>query len=197
MDLPGYRLPGPPDQAAIEAAAALIVRARRPVLYVGGGVVKSDSHEQLLRLAELVQAPVTTTLMARGAFPDSHPLALGMPGMHGTYPAVAALQEADLVVALGARFDDRVTGKLASFAPKAKIVHADIDPAEIGKNRAGRGDRRRPAADDDPAGRRGRGAISRGAAPTPRCGWPRWTAGSSSSRCATPRTATARSSRST
>ena len=136
MDLPGYRLPGPPDQAAIEAAAALIVRARRPVLYVGGGVVKSDSHEHLLRLAELVQAPVTTTLMARGAFPDSHPLALGMPGMHGTYPAVAALQEADLVVALGARFDDRVTGKLAAFAPRARIVHADIDPAEIGKNRA-------------------------------------------------------------
>ncbi len=136
MDLPGYRLPGPPDQAAIEAAAALIVLARRPVLYVGGGVVKSDSHEHLLRLAELVQAPVTTTLMARGAFPDSHPLALGMPGMHGTYPAVAALQEADLVVALGARFDDRVTGKLAAFAPRARIVHADIDPAEIGKNRA-------------------------------------------------------------
>jgi acetolactate synthase I/II/III large subunit len=136
MDLPGYRLPGPPDPAAIEAAAALIVRARRPVLYVGGGVVKSDSHEQLMRLAELVQAPVTTTLMARGVFPDSHPLALGMPGMHGTYPAVAALQEADLVVALGARFDDRVTGKLAAFAPRARIVHAEIDPAEIGKNRA-------------------------------------------------------------
>jgi acetolactate synthase-1/2/3 large subunit len=136
MDLPGYRLPGPPDQAAIEAAAALIVRARRPVLYVGGGVVKSDSHEHLMRLAELVQAPVTTTLMARGAFPDSHPLALGMPGMHGTYPAVSALQEADLVVALGARFDDRVTGRLDAFAPRAKIVHADIDPAEIGKNRA-------------------------------------------------------------
>ena len=136
MDLPGYRLPGPPDQAAIEAAAALIVRARRPVLYVGGGVVKSDSHDHLRRLAELVQAPVTTTLMARGAFPDGHPLALGMPGMHGTYPAVAALQEADLVVALGARFDDRVTGKLDSFAPRARIVHADIDPAEIGKNRA-------------------------------------------------------------
>jgi acetolactate synthase I/II/III large subunit len=135
MDLPGYRLPGPPEQAAIEAAAALLVRAQRPVLYVGGGVVKSDSHEQLRRLAELVQAPVTTTLMARGAFPDSHPLALGMPGMHGTYPAVAALQEADLVVALGARFDDRVTGKLAAFAPRARIVHADIDPAEIGKNR--------------------------------------------------------------
>jgi acetolactate synthase I/II/III large subunit len=135
MDLPGYRLPGPPDQAAIEAAARMLLRARRPVLYVGGGVIKSDTHAELLRLAELAQAPVTTTLMARGAFPDSHPLALGMPGMHGTYPAVAALQEADLVVALGARFDDRVTGKLDAFAPRARIVHADIDPAEIGKNR--------------------------------------------------------------
>ncbi|HEY2314498.1 MAG TPA: acetolactate synthase large subunit [Streptosporangiaceae bacterium] len=135
MDLPGYRLPGPPDQAAIEAAAVMLLQARRPVLYVGGGVIKSDSHGDLLRLAELAQAPVTTTLMARGAFPDKHPLALGMPGMHGTYPAVAALQEADLVVALGARFDDRVTGQLAAFAPRARIVHADIDPAEIGKNR--------------------------------------------------------------
>ncbi len=135
MELPGYRLPGPPDQAAIEAAARMLLQARRPVLYVGGGVVKSDSHAELFRLAELAQAPVTTTLMARGAFPDSHPLALGMPGMHGTYPAVAALQEADLVVALGARFDDRVTGKLDTFAPRARIVHADIDPAEIGKNR--------------------------------------------------------------
>ncbi len=135
MDLPGYRLPGPPDRAAIEAAAALILQARRPVLYAGGGVIKSNSHAQLIRLAELAQAPVTTTLMARGAIPDTHPLALGMPGMHGTYPAVSALQEADLVVALGARFDDRVTGKLSAFAPKARIVHADIDPAEIGKNR--------------------------------------------------------------
>jgi acetolactate synthase I/II/III large subunit len=135
MDLPGYRLAGPPSMAAIRAAAALLRRARRPVLYVGGGVIKSDSHAELLRLAEMTKAPVTTTLMARGAFPDSHPLALGMPGMHGCYPAVAALQEADLIVALGARFDDRVTGKLADFAPRARIVHADIDPAEIGKNR--------------------------------------------------------------
>ncbi len=135
MELPGYRLPGPPDQAAIRAAASMLLRARRPVLYVGGGVIKSDTHEELLRLAELAQAPVTTTLMARGAFPDSHHLSLGMPGMHGTYPAVAALQEADLIVALGARFDDRVTGQLAAFAPKARVVHADIDPAEIGKNR--------------------------------------------------------------
>ncbi|HXB46396.1 MAG TPA: acetolactate synthase large subunit [Streptosporangiaceae bacterium] len=135
MDLPGYQVPGPPSLAAIRAAANLLLQARRPVLYVGGGVIKSDSHADLLRLAELSRAPVTTTLMARGALPDGHPLALGMPGMHGTYSAVAALQEADLVVALGARFDDRVTGKLSDFAPRARIVHADIDPAEIGKNR--------------------------------------------------------------
>jgi acetolactate synthase I/II/III large subunit len=136
LDLPGYKVPGPADQERIAAAARLLHEARRPVLYVGGGVVKSDSHRALAELAELAQAPVTTTLMARGAFPDSHPLALGMPGMHGMYAAVAALQECDLIVALGARFDDRVTGKLAAFAPKAKVVHADIDPAEIGKNRA-------------------------------------------------------------
>jgi len=135
LDLPGYRVPGPPDPALIARAARMLHAARRPVLYVGGGVVKADAHEALRELAEAAQAPVVTTLMARGAFPDSHPLALGMPGMHGTYAAVAALQEADLIVALGARFDDRVTGKLAAFAPKAKVVHADIDPAEIGKNR--------------------------------------------------------------
>jgi acetolactate synthase-1/2/3 large subunit len=135
LDLPGYKLPAEPDAGLIEQAAAMLHKARRPVLYVGGGVIKSDSHAPLLELAELAQAPVVTTLMARGAFPDSHPLALGMPGMHGMYAAVAALQECDLIVALGARFDDRVTGKLAAFAPKAKVVHADIDPAEIGKNR--------------------------------------------------------------
>jgi acetolactate synthase I/II/III large subunit len=135
MNLPGYRLPTAPDAAAVRAAAALLRQARRPVLYVGGGVIKAGAHAELLALAELAQAPVTTTLMARGAFPDPHPLALGMPGMHGCYTAVAALQEADLLVALGARFDDRVTGRLADFAPRAKIVHADIDPAEIGKNR--------------------------------------------------------------
>ena len=136
LDLPGYRVPGPADPAAIRAAAELLHQARRPVLYVGGGVIKSDSHDALADLAELASAPVVTTLMARGAFPDSHPLALGMPGMHGMYTAVTALQEADLVVALGARFDDRVTGRLADFAPRAKVVHFDIDPAEIGKNRA-------------------------------------------------------------
>jgi acetolactate synthase I/II/III large subunit len=135
LELPGYQVPGPPDPEQVRAAAALLHKARRPVLYVGGGVIKADAHAELRMLAELARAPVTTTLMARGAFPDAHPLALGMPGMHGCYTAVAALQEADLVVALGARFDDRVTGKLADFAPRAKVVHVDIDPAEIGKNR--------------------------------------------------------------
>jgi acetolactate synthase I/II/III large subunit len=136
LDLPGYRPVTRPNGKRVREAAALLRAAQRPVLYVGGGVVKSGGHEALRELAEAAGAPVTTTLMARGAFPDSHPLALGMPGMHGNYAAVAALQEADLVVALAARFDDRVTGKLATFAPKAKVVHADIDPAEIGKNRA-------------------------------------------------------------
>jgi acetolactate synthase-1/2/3 large subunit len=135
LDLPGYTVPGPPDPADIAEAARLLHRARRPVLYAGGGVIKAGAHAELRELAELARAPVTTTLMARGAFPDSHPLALGMPGMHGCFAAVAALQESDLIVALGARFDDRVTGKLAAFAPRAAIVHADIDPAEIGKNR--------------------------------------------------------------
>ncbi len=114
---------------------ALLATARRPVLYVGGGVIRSGASAQLRVLTDLSGAPVTTTLMARGALPDSHPQHLGMPGMHGTVAAVAALQKADLIVALGARFDDRVTGKLSSFAPHAKIVHADIDPAEISKNR--------------------------------------------------------------
>jgi acetolactate synthase-1/2/3 large subunit len=135
INLPGYRIPGPPSRAAITAAARLLHAAKRPVLYVGGGVIKSNASAELFRLAELAQAPVTTTLMARGAFPDAHPLALGMPGMHGMFPAVAALQEADLIIALGSRFDDRVTGNLQYFAPNAQIVHADIDPAEIGKIR--------------------------------------------------------------
>jgi acetolactate synthase-1/2/3 large subunit len=106
------------------------------VLYVGGGVIKADAHKELFTLATSGELPVVTTLMARGAFPDSHELCLGMPGMHGNYTAVTAMQKADLLVALGARFDDRVTGKLAGFAPNAKVVHLDIDPAEIGKNRA-------------------------------------------------------------
>ena len=112
-----------------------IAAARKPVLYVGGGVIRGEATEQLLDLAELTGIPVVTTLMARGAFPDSHPQNMGMPGMHGTVAAVAALQRSDLLIALGTRFDDRVTGKLDSFAPEAKVIHADIDPAEIGKNR--------------------------------------------------------------
>ncbi|MEE1938635.1 acetolactate synthase large subunit [Streptomyces sp. TRM 70361] len=134
-DLPGYRPVTKPHAKQIREAARLIAEARRPVLYVGGGVLKAGATTELKVLAELTGAPVTTTLMALGAFPDSHPQHLGMPGMHGTVAAVTALQKADLIVALGARFDDRVTGKLDSFAPYAKIVHADIDPAEIGKNR--------------------------------------------------------------
>jgi acetolactate synthase-1/2/3 large subunit len=136
LDLPGYRPTLHPHGKQIREAARLIAGARRPVLYVGGGVLKADATEGLLRLAELTGIPVVTTLMARGAFPDSHPQHLGMPGMHGTVAAVYGLQKADLIVALGARFDDRVTGQLDSFAPGAAIVHADIDPAEIGKNRA-------------------------------------------------------------
>ncbi|NLU74975.1 acetolactate synthase large subunit [Streptomyces sp. HNM0575] len=135
-DLPGYRPVTKPHAKQIREAAKLIAEARRPVLYVGGGVVKAKATAELKVLAELTRAPVTTTLMAIGSFPDSHPQHLGMPGMHGSVAAVTSLQKADLIVALGARFDDRVTGKLDSFAPLAKIVHADIDPAEIGKNRA-------------------------------------------------------------
>jgi acetolactate synthase-1/2/3 large subunit len=135
LDLPGYRPTLHPHGKQIREAARLMTAARRPVLYVGGGVLKAGATEGLRRLAELTGIPVVTTLMARGAFPDSHPQHLGMPGMHGTVSAVYALQKADLIVALGARFDDRVTGKLDSFAPGAAIVHADIDPAEIGKNR--------------------------------------------------------------
>lgn len=136
QDLPGYRPVTKPHAKQIREAAKLITQAKRPVLYVGGGVLKAKATAELKVLAELTGAPVTTTLMALGAFPDSHPLHVGMPGMHGAVTAVTALQKADLIVALGARFDDRVTGKLDSFAPYAKIVHADIDPAEIGKNRA-------------------------------------------------------------
>src|SRR5699024_9057927 len=109
--------------------------SKAPVLYVGGGVIKAEASAELLELAELTGIPVVTTLMARGAFPDSHPQHCGMPGMHGAVSAVAALQKSDLLVTLGARFDDRVTGRLDSFAPDAKVIHADIDPAEIGKNR--------------------------------------------------------------
>jgi acetolactate synthase I/II/III large subunit len=135
MDLPGYRPVTRPHGKQIREAARLIADARRPVLYVGGGVLKARATDGLRRLAELTGIPVVTTLMARGAFPDSHPQHLGMPGMHGTVAAVTALQKADLLIALGTRFDDRVTGRLATFAPHAAVIHADIDPAEIGKNR--------------------------------------------------------------
>ncbi len=135
VDLPGYKHAGKPHGKQVQQAAHLIVEAKRPVLYVGGGVLKARAAAELRVLAELTGIPVVTTLMARGAFPDSHRQHLGMPGMHGTVAAVMALQKADLIVALGARFDDRVTGKLSTFAPGATIVHADIDPAEIGKNR--------------------------------------------------------------
>ncbi|MBT2485649.1 MULTISPECIES: acetolactate synthase large subunit [unclassified Microbacterium] len=135
VDLPGYRPVTKAHGKQIQAAAALLAQAKKPVLYVGGGVIRGKASAELLGLAETTGAPVVTTLMARGAFPDSHPQHLGMPGMHGTVPAVLALQEADLLISLGARFDDRVTGKAALFAPNAKVVHVDIDPAEISKIR--------------------------------------------------------------
>ncbi len=135
VDLRGYRPVAKPHGKQVREAARLMVESRRPVLYVGGGVLKARAWAELRVLAELTGIPVVTTLMARGAFPDSHPQHLGMPGMHGTMSAVTALQKSDLLISLGARFDDRVTGKLSSFAPDAKVIHADIDPAEISKNR--------------------------------------------------------------
>ena len=136
IKLAGYRIPGEPDAQSIEDAAKLILESKKPVLYVGGGVIKSNASKELFELAEATGAPVVTTLMALGAFPDSHPQHLGMPGMHGSVSAVTALQKSDLLITLGARFDDRVTGKLSSFAPKARVIHVDIDPAELGKNRS-------------------------------------------------------------
>jgi acetolactate synthase I/II/III large subunit len=135
INMAGYQPRVKPEAQAISDAAALITQSSKPVFYIGGGVIKADAHKELRQLVELLGAPVVTTLMARGAFPDSHPLHMGMPGMHGTVAAVTALQKADLLITLGARFDDRVTGKLSTFAVNAKILHADIDPAEIGKNR--------------------------------------------------------------
>ncbi|MEU4341697.1 acetolactate synthase large subunit [Nocardia sp. NPDC023852] len=135
MRLPGYRPVTKPHGKQVREAARMIMGSKAPVLYVGGGVIKADASSELLELAELTGIPVVTTLMARGAFPDSHRLNMGMPGMHGTVGAVGALQKSDLLITLGARFDDRVTGQLDSFAPGAKVIHADIDPAEIGKNR--------------------------------------------------------------
>ena len=166
LDLPGYRPVTRPHGKQVREAARLITSARRPVLYVGGGVIRAGASAELRVLAELTGIPVVTTLMARGAFPDSHPQHLGMPGMHGTVAAVGALQKSDLIIALGARFDDRVTGQLSTFAPDAAIIHADIDPAEISKNRTADvpivGDAREVIADlvvavqaEHDAGRRG------------------------------------------
>ncbi|WP_210648729.1 acetolactate synthase large subunit [Nocardioides sp. SYSU D00065] len=135
LHLPGYRPVTTPHAKQIKEAVRLIRQAKRPVLYVGGGVIRANASRELAQLAALTGIPVVTTLMARGAFPDSHPQHLGMPGMHGTVAAVAGLQKSDLIISLGARFDDRVTGNLDSFAPGALVIHADIDPAEIGKNR--------------------------------------------------------------
>jgi len=135
VSLPGYRPTTCPHAKQIQEAARLIAASQRPVLYVGGGVIKANAAAELVKLADLTGIPVVTTLMARGALPDSHPQHLGMPGMHGSVAAVAALQRSDLLVSLGARFDDRVTGRLDTFAPGAKVIHADIDPAEISKNR--------------------------------------------------------------
>ena len=135
IDLPGYRPVTRPHGKQVREAAKLMVAARRPVLYVGGGVLKARATAELRQLAELTGIPIVTTLMARGAFPDSHRQHLGMPGMHGSVAAVTALQKSDLLIALGTRFDDRVTGRLDTFAPGAAVIHADIDPAEIGKNR--------------------------------------------------------------
>jgi acetolactate synthase-1/2/3 large subunit len=136
LDLPGYHPLTVGDPELVRQAATLMQAAHRPVLYVGGGVLKARAAEALRVLAERTGIPVVTTLMARGAFPDSHPQALGMPGMHGHYTAVTAMQRSDLLISLGARFDDRVTGKIDAFAPEAKIIHVDIDQAELGKVRA-------------------------------------------------------------
>jgi len=135
VNLPGYKPTVRGHGKMVREAAREILTARRPVIYAGGGIIKAGAHEELLRLAELANLPVVTTLMARGAFPDSHDNHLGMPGMHGHWTAVTALQRCDLIIALGSRFDDRVTGNLATFAPGARVVHVDVDPAEIGKNR--------------------------------------------------------------
>ncbi len=135
INLPGYNPQVTPDPAGLRAAAELILASKQPVIYAGGGILKARAAEALRELAELCDIHVVTTLMARGAFPDDHRLCLGMPGMHGNYTAVTSMQESDLLIALGSRFDDRVTGKVPAFAPNAKIIHVDIDPAELGKVR--------------------------------------------------------------
>jgi acetolactate synthase I/II/III large subunit len=135
LDMPGFHAPGPPDPELVRQAAELITAAERPVIYAGGGILKARAAEALRELVDLTGIHVVTTLMGRGCFPDDHPQCLGMPGMHGNYTAVTAMQKADLLIALGSRFDDRVTGKVSAFAPGAKIIHVDIDPAELGKVR--------------------------------------------------------------
>lgn len=135
VDLPGYKPVTKPHGKQVQAAAQMIMESKRPVLYVGGGIVRAGASKELLELSKIIGAPVVTTLMARGAFPDSNQQNLGMPGMHGTVPAVTALQKSDLLITLGARFDDRVTGQVKTFAVGAKVIHVDIDPAEIGKIR--------------------------------------------------------------
>src|ERR1700728_4183215 len=135
LDLPGYSPVRQGDPEAVRRAVALMLAAERPVIYAGGGVLKAQASPALRELAERTGFPVVTTLMGRGCFPDSHPQCLGMPGMHGNYTAVTAMQRSDLLVSLGARFDDRVTGKIDAFAPEAKIIHVDIDPAELHKVR--------------------------------------------------------------
>ncbi len=133
--LPGYRPTSKGHPRMIKEAARLILAAERPVIYAGGGMLKARAAEALRELVELTGIQVVTTLMARGVFPDDHPLCLGMPGMHGTIAATTAMQKSDLLIALGARFDDRITGRVNGFAPDAKIIHVDIDPAEQGKVR--------------------------------------------------------------
>src|SRR5664280_1422760 len=135
LDLPGYHPVTEGDPALIGEAAELLLAAERPVIYAGGGILKARAADALRELAERTGIPVVTTLMARGCFPDSHPLCLGMPGMHGNYTAVTAMQQSDLLIALGSRFDDRVTGRVNAFAPGAKVIHVDIDPAEHNKVR--------------------------------------------------------------
>jgi acetolactate synthase-1/2/3 large subunit len=134
VKLRGYKPTYTGNEQQIKKAASLILKSEKPILYVGGGIMFSNSSEELKTLAETIMAPVTTTLMGMGAFPSNHPLSVGMLGMHGTRYANYAIQESDLIIAIGVRFDDRVTGKISAFAPNAKIIHIDIDPAEIGKN---------------------------------------------------------------
>jgi acetolactate synthase-1/2/3 large subunit len=136
LSLPGYKPTVEGHPRRVKEAVEMIAHAKRPVIYAGGGIIKANASGELLRFAELIGAPVTTTLMGRGGFPDSHPLAMGMPGMHGTYTAITAIQKSDVLIAVGVRFDDRVTGNPKFFAPHAKVIHVDVDPAEIGKVRS-------------------------------------------------------------